>query len=198
MRFVNLLPNKITPIAVGLTLSLAAHADWTLDSEQSDLNFVSIKKDSIAEIHEFASLSGAVKDDGAFSLSVDLSSVKTQIDIRDERMKEHLFEVNSYPTATITGSLTKELLKSLKKGKAVPIETDVTIHLHGEKITKAVKLEALKLNRKTIHVNSLDPIIINASEFGLEAGVNKLKELAALPNIAFAIPVTLHLVFEKS
>lgn len=196
MNFTARIFTTLSPLVLGLAVSVA-HADWTLDNDQSHLSFVSIKKDSIAEAHTFDNLTGTVKDDGSFSVEVDLGSVKTKIDIRDQRMKEHLFEVDNYPTAMISGTLPKDVLKSLKKGKAVPITTDITIDLHGKKVTKPVLLKATKLNRKTVHVDTLEPIFINASEFGLEPGIAKLKELAMLPNIALAVPVTVDLIFQK-
>jgi len=39
-------------------------------------------------------------------------------------------------------------------------------------------------------VSSLAPVIVQANEFGLVAGVEKLKELAGLPSISLAVPVS--------
>ena len=48
-----------------------------------------------------------------------------------------------------------------------------------------------------IYVNSLKPVIINASAFDLVTGVKKLTSLAKLPNISVAVPVTFQLTFKK-
>eukprot|EP00493_Phyllostaurus_siculus_P025750 UN26095 len=43
-----------------VALSNAAHADWQLVNDKSQLSFVSIKKDSIAEAHHFTNLEGTL------------------------------------------------------------------------------------------------------------------------------------------
>lgn len=44
-------------------------------------------------------------------------------------------------------------------------------------------------------VTSAQPVIINATDYGLTDGINKLRDLAGLPSISYAVPVTftLHL-----
>lgn len=39
-------------------------------------------------------------------------------------------------------------------------------------------------------VSSFQPIIINANEFGLVAGVDKLRDIAGLSSISQAVPVS--------
>ena len=63
----------------------AAAGDWTLDGEASKLAFGSVKKDAVGESHHFSGLSGGVAD-GIATISVDLASLETWIDIRNERM----------------------------------------------------------------------------------------------------------------
>jgi len=46
-------------------------------------------------------------------------------------------------------------------------------------------------------VSSKNPIMIQASDFGLVAGIQKLQELAKLPSIATAVPVSFVLTFTK-
>lgn len=71
-----------------------------LDSQSPLLNFVSIKKVHVVETHRFESLSGAITDTGVATLVIDLNSVNTGIDIRNERMRNLLFETATFPQAT--------------------------------------------------------------------------------------------------
>lgn len=196
----NLIPRftrQIPLFVAALFMSVSACADWNLDSEQSQISFVSIKKNSVGEAHTFANVSGAISDEGQFSLDVDLKSVQTQIEIRDQRMQEHLFEVAKFPHSKITGQVDKKTLSKLKKGAVEQLEVAFEIDLHGKKVSKKSKLSVVKLSRKQIYVTSLTPVILDASDFGLETGIGKLAELAGLPSIDLAVPVNFNLVFTR-
>jgi len=82
-------------------MSLNVAADWTLDSDQSSLHFVSIKNGTTAETHRFAELEGKAADSGKVTVVVHLISVDTKIPIRDERMQEMLFDTKTrlWPTS---------------------------------------------------------------------------------------------------
>ncbi|MGB5200637.1 MAG: YceI family protein, partial [Sedimenticolaceae bacterium] len=77
-------------------------AEWQLVPDKSHLSFVSTKKQHIAESHTFKGLQGSVDNDSVGTVAVDLASVDTKIEIRDERMRETLFETKEYPTAVFT------------------------------------------------------------------------------------------------
>lgn len=188
---------SVATFVVGTSLASVAFADWSLIQKNSDLNFTSIKSGTVAEVHTFDQFSGHISDEGAFSLSIDLASVNTQIEIRDQRMQEHLFEVARFPSATITGKVDKKWLKKLGNARPQRLETSVEIDLHGMKMSKKVELQVTKLNRKQILVSSVEPIVLNAADFGLSEGVAALKKLAGLPSIAEAVPVNINLLFSK-
>ena len=85
--------NSLICLAVAaLLLSPATWADWTLDNAGSRLSFVSIKATNVAEVHTFDALSGSVGGDGHARVVIQLASVNTLIPIRDERMREMLFQ----------------------------------------------------------------------------------------------------------
>ncbi len=71
-----------------LGLSTNVLADWKLDNNHSSVNFISVKNDSVIEQHHFRNISGSVSKDGQVKVVIDLTSVDTQISIRDERMKK--------------------------------------------------------------------------------------------------------------
>lgn len=188
---------SVATLLVGTGFASVSYADWSLKQDASSLSFVSVKKDTVGEVHTFDSFSGQVTEEGVFALQVDLSSVNTQIEIRDQRMQEHLFDVKKFPLAVITGQVDKKWLSKLKKATPETLKTTVKINLHGVEVDKPVVLQVTKLDRKKVLVNSIQPILLDAADFGLSNGVATLKKLAALPNIAESIPVDVTLLFSK-
>jgi polyisoprenoid-binding protein YceI len=173
-----------------------AYAQWQLENDQSNLNFISIKKTSIAEVHQFKKLSGKVNDAGDIHLVIDLSSVDTQIDLRNERLKTMLFEVAQFPTAAFDGHIDMNKIDMLKVGEALDMPVNGTLSMHGvTQDTKAV-LRMVKLSGNQIQVATKLPIILNADTYGLAAGIEKLREAAGLPVISAVVPVTFNLVFK--
>lgn len=176
--------------------SSAAFAGWILDTEKSRLNFVSIKKDTIGELHSFKQLNGKISDAGEFEFSVSLSGVETNVPIRNERMTEFLFEVPKFPLASGKGKIDIARLNKLAVGTIDSQVVPVQIDLHGKSVSKNVALQVAKLDANTVWVVTEVPFLIDAAEFDLTAGVDKLRELVLLPNIAHAVPVTASLIFK--
>ena len=84
--------------ASAVLLTNAAQAQWSLDNDSSTLSFVTVKADHVGEVHTFDHLTGTIEDDGAVVITIELASVNTMIDIRNERMQAMLFE-KSYDDA---------------------------------------------------------------------------------------------------
>ena len=181
-----------------LPLSLMASAQpWKVDSDSSNVSFISIKKGDIAEVHHFKSMAGTFDDKGQFSFSVALASVATNIEIRDERMTSLLFEVDKYPKLTLTATVDPNLVKDLPVGSVKVTTIDAEVDLHGEKQKMAFTVSIAKLSDSHLLVASVAPVIVNANSFGLTAGVEKLREIAGLSAISKAVPVTFSLNLTK-
>ena len=179
--------------ATSLGLSQFAVADTlSLDESLSSLSFVSIKKGSVAEAHSINKLTGSITDTGELNVSIYLKTVETNIPIRNTRMNRHVFESEQNPIATITANVA---------GK-VPDEAGVSIvkaegELTMRGISKKVEVNAIVTHTgKKVVVSSIKPIIIKAADYGMEAGVLKLQELAKLSSIATAVPVNFSLTFK--
>lgn len=183
---------------LSLWVSFGAQADWQLKGSNSSVNFVSIKKSAIAEVHLFKQLSGSINNNGEVNVSIDLASVDTNIAIRNERMKSLLFDVNKFSTANILAKVDGGKLKAMKSGGFYQEDFDIVLSLHGidRKITTAINV--VKLADGSIRVSSVRPIIIAAQDFGLREGVEALRVVANLPVISTAVPVTFNLVFTES
>jgi polyisoprenoid-binding protein YceI len=178
-------------------ISLPSFADWTLQADQSQVYFSSVKKDTVAETHQFKTLKGAIAADGQFTLAVDLASAETGVPIRNERLAQYLFETSKFTQATGKGKIDAAELTKQAAGSSKEIKLPVVFELHGKTISKDVNLLVTKLSAKQIDVVTPAPIFLNAADFELGAGIDKLKELASLPSISAVVPVTLHLRFNQ-
>lgn len=169
-------------------------AQWELDSEHSTINFVSVKNAAIAETHSFGGLVGYIGKNGNVQLSIDLDSVETLIPIRNERMRELLFETTSFPNATVAAEVDPAVLAEVASGGTVSTEVPVRLNLHGIEESLAVPVTVFS-DGGSLSVVSSRPIIINAADFGLVAGVEALRKVAGLNTISTAVPVSLNLRF---
>lgn len=174
-----------------------ARADWELDNTSSTINFVSVKNGSVGEVHSFASLVGFVGAEGNAQLTVNLESVQTLIEIRDQRMREMLFETVKFPVATVTAQLDTSVLAMAAEGGIVTTELPVTLSLHGKEKQLSAKLVIVGEGGDRLVVFSAAPILVNAADFDLTAGVAALQQVAGLQAISTAVPVTLQLQFVK-
>lgn len=87
------------------TAHSAFASDYVLDSSLSSISFATIKKQFVVEPASINTLSGQLKDNGQFQISVDLKGISTGVPIRDTRLNEIFFDSMTYPTVSITGSV---------------------------------------------------------------------------------------------
>ena len=172
-------------------VALPAQADWSIN-DTSRVGFVSIKNNVIGENNAFQRVSGGISDAGAVTVNIDLTSVETGVGIRNERLQKMLFNVASFPQATVSAQLSDAQLMALKSGGSVAESVSVSIALHGKTVSKQVELAAAQ-SGDTVRVTTTQPIVITAAEFGLEGGVAALQKIAGLNAISRSIPVTVDL-----
>lgn len=190
--------HKIGLITLACLLSTAANAEWTLNSELSNLHFISIKKNTVGEVHHFKQLTGSLNDKNRATVTIPLNSVETLIPIRNERMQAVLFESQQFPLATITTTLNADAIKALASGATTVQTLNLVVTLHGETQTYPGNIQITKLDSGTVMAATQTPIIVNAVDFKLLKGIEDLRELAGLPSIASAVPVTATLIFKQS
>ena len=180
-----------------LNFVTATHTgEWTLNSEASKLNFITTKNASKTEIQSFKKLQGHIAGSQVV-LTVDLSSVDTGIEIRDERLKTLFFDIVKFPTATVSIDLKKSDLNPIKQGQRKTLQLDAEITIQGVTHTLPVEVQVITLAKNQRLVFSSQPIIIDLKNFNLLQGVNKLREIAKLKSINAAVPVTFSLLFSK-
>ena len=179
-----------------LTSAVPAWAEWQV-ADNSSIQFVSIKNNTIGEISHFDMISGTVGDQGAVEVRVALDSVETNIGIRNDRMKKMLFEVGLYPEAVITAQLTPETMAVLGSSSGAAVPVVLQIDLHGQVVSKDAVLTVSATDAGGFSATTSQPILLNAAEFDLEDGVAALQSVAGLNAISRVIPVTVSLNFTK-
>jgi len=184
-------------LAALLLFAVSARADYQLDNDSSDFNFISVKKNKIAEVHTFGQLSGVINGNGDASVTINLVTVNTHIEIRDERLRALLFETNTFPTAVVSTRLDMAKLKVLQSGDAIVMPVSLRINLHGKTKVLDANLRVVRLSDQSLLVTTVKPILLNSVDFDLSEGIQKLMEIAKLPSISTAVPVTFSLLFKS-
>ena len=182
---------KLVILLSGVGFMAPVQADWTV-SDSSRIGFVSIKNNRIGENNAFERVSGSISESGQVAVSVDLSSVETGIGIRNERLQKMLFEVASFPTASIDAALGDSQIAALRAGGARAESVSVNISLHGKTVSKTANV-SVSSSGGDVRVTTTQPIVITAQEFGLESGVAALQQIAGLNAISRSIPITVDL-----
>lgn len=172
------------------------HETWKTVGDESLIAFGSIKKDTVGEVHTFDALSGTVNEKGAVSLSIELASVETNIDIRNERMIEHVFKAAD-AVAELKGEIDFDEVHDLEVGATTVVDFEGTLGLAGVSADVEVELFVARLSEDRVLVTTSDMIMLSTADLGIDAGVDKLMELASLPGITRVTPVSVRMVFEK-
>lgn len=178
-------------------LAFPALSAWQIDNANSALSFVTIKKEDVAEAHKFNALNGSLDESGKVQFMIDLSSVNTNVPIRDQRMQEFLFNTKLFPKAQFDSQLDMAQFNSILIGHSALMKLTGEISLHDQKQKVTIAVLVAKLSNASFIVSSMQPVLINAEHFGLTDGVKKLQELAGLPSISNAVSVNFVLSFTQ-
>ena len=181
----------------GLAFTALTQASWTLNSDQSRLDYLSTKvmaggTASFVERNHFAKMSGAVDADGSAKVMIDLNSVETNVPIRNERMQEHVFNTVNYPAASLT---TQVPPSATEPGKRT-LDLAITLDMNGHSKTMNIPVH-VSATESSMTVTPAEIVLVNAADFGMVDGLNKLTEIMALSHIPAMVPVTFELAFDK-
>ncbi|MFK8047154.1 MAG: YceI family protein [Halioglobus sp.] len=195
MRFTSLARNALVAVYF-LAFAATAQARLSLDPNNSSLEFISTKNNSIAESHSFGALSGSVADDGSVNLAIELDTVNTLIEIRDERVRKMLFDTANFPLAKIATKVDAALLqKILEANETVTLDIPVTVSLHGQKRAVNASVVLAPKSGGGLLAVTARPIVIRAADFNLENGIELLRKVAGLNSISSSVPVSFRLEF---
>ena len=188
---------KKLALVVAAALSFSAAADWSVNSAQSSLNFVSVKNDVVAETHSFKDLTGKLTEAGEFAVAIPAMSIDTIIPIRNERILEHVLAAKQYATINAKGKVDSKVLTGLKTGDSVVVDQALDLTLLTKTQSLMAKVKVTKVSDSQLVVTTVAPIMLDVNKFELNAGVEKLRELAGLKAISPMVPTTFSLVLVK-
>jgi hypothetical protein len=169
--------------AVFAGMASAVHAEWTLDAASSSLHYVTSKNAAVSEVNRFTGLTGSISDAGKATLSIDLATVDTAIDIRNQRMRDLVFQVAQFPKADVSVQVDLAPLRALAVGESVTAAYPISVSLHGVVAEITADLQVVKMAGDALQVQLAKPLIIAAGQFGLDAGVEELRKIANLTTI---------------
>lgn len=209
MLYFNSLFRRVMGVAIALICAaglITAKADaqtdpfasgWTLQSELSNLNFQSVKKQTVVESSSFATLQGSISPSGATEVKVLLDSVDTKIDLRNVRMRFLFFETFKFPEATISTQIDASVLNDLETVRRKSVPVSYTIDLHGVTQTYEAEVAVTLLTPDLVSVASRTPISVSVDDFNLLEGLGKLQDAANVDIIPSAT-VSFDFVFARN
>ncbi len=180
-----------------LALPSIAFSDWELVNDDSHLNFVSFKAVDFAEIHSFKEMSGSIDSNGKANLVINLDSLETLIPIRNERMRNLLFETQIFPTANFYLQVDLDKYLNLSIGDFRNKEVKGRLLLKNKDIETRVKFKVTRLAKDIFIVSSTEPVILNVENLGLTEGLESLRTVAGLPSISKSVPVSFYIKFRN-
>jgi hypothetical protein len=74
---------------------------------------------------------------------------------------------------------------------------DLALQLHDQEIALTAEMIVARLGDQRLMVSSRKPIIVNAASVDLVNGIEALREIASLPSISKAVPVSFVLTFDE-
>lgn len=188
-------PLAAAVIGTALVLTPSLAAAWELSAEDSVVSFGSIKNDFIGEAHTFSGLTGSVSNDGAVNVTIDLTTLNTNIDIRNERMTEHVFQ--GAAAAEITANVNIDDIKTLRPGQSTRMEIDAVMTLLGNEVDVFLDAYVLRVGPSRVMVSTNTASYLSTEDLGVDAGIDVLQGLANLDSITRVTPVTLRLMFDR-
>lgn len=172
-------------------------AAWTLDNDASQVSFVSVKAGDAGEVHRFTQLTGGLTTTGDASVVIQLASVDTLIPLRDDRMREMLFQTELFPTANLSTSIDMAVLEAIEPGDSIDLTANLKLDLRDQQVELPAEMIVARLGNDRLMVSSRKPVIVNAASVDLVDGIEALRQIANLPSISKAVPVSFVLTFEE-
>lgn len=187
--------STIVTVSILLSASASSFATKQLNLAQSALHFISTKNEHMTEQHTFTKFEGSITDSGQLRIEIDLSSVETIIPIRNERMREMLFDVATFPTASFTAQIDPSLTK-LEVGERKTESVKGELSLKGKTQALTLELVLVGLKDDAVMASTAKPFVLNTETLGVQEGIDALQKIAMLNSISKTVPVSFSVVFD--
>jgi outer membrane protein OmpA-like peptidoglycan-associated protein len=169
---------------------------WTLDAAGSTLTYQSVKKNTVVETNKLRNLSGAVSPDGDASVTIDLNSVDSGIDVRDVRMRFLFFQTFKFPVATVSTKIDPAAIADLPTKRRLKMQLPFTLDLHGFQRSFVANVVVTLISDAQVSVASESPIEIKVEDFGLLPAIEKLQQAGDVANIVPVASVSFDFLFD--
>lgn len=188
-------------LALSSLLAVNAHAGWNLN-EGADVTFLSTKiftdQRTVTEQSSFAEVTGSVSDGGKLMLSIDLGSVDTGIGIRDQRLRDWVFENKRHQQAEISGQIDMSAVTALQSGESIRVKQALVLNIKDTVVPMSADLQLQRTATGDIQVATLSPLVLDTAKMAMTGGVEQLVEVMGLAVIVTQVPVMFNGTFSKS
>lgn len=189
-----------------MTAAVSAYGENTdsglWNAQDSTITFLSSKinkqLNSITEQSSFTASKSQLDTEGNFIMSIDLSSVKTNIDLRDQRLKDWVFEIGKFANAEISGKVEMSAINNLKDGDAISLQQPLLINIHGKKINFNADLSIQRNMDNKITVSTRSPVVLDVKQMGMTEGVARMVEVMGLSSIVEQVPISFNGTFTRN
>ena len=173
---------RLIAIFVGVLLFNQSHADWRLLPASASFTIGTTKNKTITEIHRFSKLEGFVQSDGTAVVTVNLLSVDTGIEIRDQRMQAMLFSTTA--NAVYKTKLDIEIFRKMGIGQSKEFRLDGVLELGGRQMPLPLTTRITRQESGNYQVTTISANEIDVGMFGFSDGIEQLRAVANLKVIS--------------
>lgn len=145
----------ITVLQTGSS-ALAATRSFKIDDDKAR-DLVSFNSDAPLEliVGNTNKIKGTIEIDESLDLSqgckanfdVDLASIDTGIELRNEHMRDNFLETKKFPKASFTLSTLINPPKNLEAGKKIKVNAKGDFSCHGKTVTKTIPIELVYMTK---------------------------------------------------
>ena len=183
--------------ASGATANQSLEGGWTVEPDSATVTFLSIKQHDVMELSSFSGIHGQIDAAGVATVTIDLESVDTGIELRDVRMRAFLLETDTFPVANITATITDEMLADLSDTGSKEIILPFNLDLHGMVVSREVSVVVTLHGERRVSIISNEPIFLHLADFDLLRGIAALEEAAGV-TIAPITGVLFNVSFQRA
>ena len=176
----------------------AEQALWLLNTDESNLHFVTVKREHAGEVSTFTDLSGSIAVDGQATFAIDLNSIESNIATRNERMRNFLFETNILRNMYFDVDIDPAALETMAVGSVLEQNVAGRLSLHGINQTIEADVLLVKHSDNRISVSNTKPILVDSKQFDMNGGIEILRTVANLSSIGEVVPVYFRLVLDAN
>lgn len=184
---------RLIVIFVGVLLTNQSHADWQLLPGSASFTIGTTKNETITEIHRFRELEGFVQSDGTAVVTVNLLSVDTGIEIRDQRMQAMLFSITA--NAVYKTKLDIEMFQKMGIGQSKEFRMDGMLELGGRQAPVPLTTRITRQESGNYQVTTISANEIDVGMFGFSDGIEQLRAIANLQLISPIVTFEFNLEF---